>query len=272
VYQHMDIGTAKPTPSLRLRVHHYLIDVTPPDDPMTLGRYLDLARAALDGTWSRGRLSVLAGGSGQYAWAMLEGWQVPSLPADEAYRAELEEVAEKHGAAVLHARLAEIDPVGAGRLDPMNVRRVVRALELVTRTGLPLSACQAREPLDADCLILGLRLDREELHRRIDARVDAMFSAGFVSEVEGLRARGWGETNAVRGGIGYKEVGAYLDGEISLAEAIERTKFATHRLVRNQHAWFKQEDPRISWIDVGEGAALRAAELVETWLAKPEIP
>src|SRR4051812_36607442 len=97
VYQALDIGTAKPSLALRRRVPHHLVDVTPPDDPMTLGRYLELARAALDDIWCRDRLPILAGGSGQYAWALIEGWQVPRVPADEAYRQELEEVARKHG-------------------------------------------------------------------------------------------------------------------------------------------------------------------------------
>lgn len=265
VYRGLDIGTAKPTPDLIARVPHHLIDAIEPSESLSLARYLDLAQDALESIWSRERLPVLAGGSGQYVWALIEGWSVPRVPPDEALRQELESYAAEHGAEALHGRLAAVDPEAASRLDARNVRRVVRALEVVTRTGLPLAACQTREPIDAEVLIIGLRCDRAELHHRIDARVDAMYEAGLVDEVRRLRDAGGGETRPVRNAIGYKEASLHLDSRITLEEAMERTKLATHRFARQQHAWFKQDDARIHWLEAGAGAVGAAEAAVRTW-------
>jgi tRNA dimethylallyltransferase len=221
----------------------------------------------MDGVWSRGRLPVLAGGSGQYVWAIIEGWQVPRVAPDRALRGELEAFAEDNGAEAVHARLAAVDPVGATRLDPHNLRRVMRALEVVTRTGLPLAACQTRTPPDADVFVLGLRLDREAHYQRLDERTEAIFDAGLIDEVKGLRKRGWGETQPVRGGIGYKEASLYLDGVIDLAEAVRRTKNANHRLVRRQGAWFKENDHRIHWVDAETAAVEKSLTEVGAWFS-----
>ncbi len=266
VYRGLDIGTAKPPPERLRQVRHHLIDITGPADTLTLARYLDAAHAALEGIWRRAKLPVLTGGSGQYVWAVLEGWHVPRIGPDEALRGELEAFAAEQGPEALHGRLATLDPEAAQRLDPRNVRRVVRALEVVSRTGLPLAVCRTRSPLDADALILGLRCPREELHRRIDERVDTMFAGGFVAEVERLRAGGLGETMPVRSAIGYREVGAYLDGEMTLEEAVARTKTATHRLARNQGAWFKQADSRIFWLEAGPDVAAQCLTITADWL------
>lgn len=266
VYRGLDIGTAKPPAEMRARVRHHLIDIIDPAEALSLARYLDLARRALDDIWSRGRLPVLAGGSGQYVWALIEGWSVPRVPPDDRLRAELEAFAAEHGPEALHARLAALDPDAAARLDARNVRRVVRALEVVTRTGQPLAACQTRQPVEANVLLLGLRCERAELHRRIDARVDAMFAAGLVDEVLRLRAEGKGETRPVRNAIGYREVSDYLDGRLSLEEAVERTKRATHRLARQQGAWFKEEDARIHWLEAGPAATAAAIVATRAWL------
>jgi tRNA dimethylallyltransferase len=142
----------------------------------------------------------------------------------------------------------------------------MRALEIVTRTGLPLSACQTRRPVDANVFILGLHLPREEHYRRLDDRVDAQFAAGLVEEVRGLRARGLGDARPVRGGIGYREVSLYLDGEIDMQETVRRVRNANHRLVRRQHAWFKEHDPRIGWIDARQNLIENATRAVAEWL------
>ncbi len=266
LYRGLDIGTAKLPPARRLGVVHHLIDIADPDEPLTLARYLDQAHAALAGVWDRGRLAVLAGGSGQYVWALIEGWSVPRVAPDPALRRQLEAVAASEGAQALHARLAVLDPVAAARLDPRNARRLARALEVVTQTGMPLAACQTRSPIDAGVLILGLRLARDALHARLDARVDAMFAAGLVAEVEALRAADYGDAQPLRGAMGYREVSAYLDGEIGLDEAVARTKTAHHRLVRRQANWFKERDTRIRWLDAGESAAEAAVARTRSWL------
>jgi tRNA dimethylallyltransferase len=267
VYRGLDIGTAKVGPELRARAPHHLIDIAGTEDQLTLARFLDAAHAALDDVWSRGKLPVLAGGSGQYVWALLEGWNVPRVPPDLELRAELADLAAREGNAALVARLAAVDPEAAGRLDPENPRRLVRAIEVVVREGRPLAACQTRSPIDADVLILGLRLPRDELYERLDARTDAMYAAGFVDEVRRLRDEGRGDTSPVRGGVGYKEVSQHLDGEFDLEEAVRRHKNANHRLVRRQNAWFKETDPRIAWVDAGPDATARCVAMGREWLA-----
>jgi len=266
VYRGLDIGTAKASAALRARVPHHLLDIADPGDQLTLARFLDAAQAAMEGIWSRGKLPVLAGGSGQYIWALLEGWNVPRVPPNQALRAELEELVARQGNPALVARLAAVDPEAAARLDPENPRRLVRAIEVVEREGRPLAACQTRSPIDAEVLILGLRLPRDELYRRLDERTDAMYEAGFLDEVRRLREEGRGEAVPVRGGVGYKEASLHLDGAFGLEEAVRRHKNANHRLVRRQSAWFKETDPRITWVDAGAGAAERCLALAREWL------
>jgi tRNA dimethylallyltransferase len=267
VYRGLDLGTAKPTAEQRGRVPHWLVDVVDPDGEFGLARYLDLVQAALDDIWSRGRLPLLVGGTGQYVWALLEGWRVPRVGPDWALRRELEERAQREGPQALHAEVAALDPEAARRLDPRNVRRVVRALEVMRRSGRPFSACQMRRPPDFAWLALGLDLPSEELYRRIDARVDAMIGAGFVEEVRGLLARGYRPDLPAMSGIGYRQVCQHLAGELSLDEAVARIKTETHRLARHQRNWFRRDDRRIHWIDASAGDLyVEAARLVESEL------
>ena len=266
VYRGLDIGTAKAGPALRNRVPHHLIDIAEPSPPMTLALFLEAANKVLDDIWSRNRLPVLAGGSGQYVWALLEGWQVPRVEPNPALRTELEALAATGGPEALRERLAALDPQAAAAIDVANTRRVIRAIEVISSTGRTLAACQTRQPIDAETLVIGLRLPREQLYQRLDARTDAMYEAGFLDEVQALRARGYGDTSALRGGVGYKEVSAYLDGEYDLEEAIRRHKNANHRLVRRQNAWFKDTDQRIHWLEAGPDASSQAVELAKEWL------
>jgi tRNA dimethylallyltransferase len=271
VYRGLDIGTAKVSQAVRDRVPHHVVDFVEPSEPMTLALFLEAAHEALDGVWHRGRLPVLAGGSGQYVWAVLEGWQVPRVEPDPALRSELEALAAAGGHEALRARLAALDPEAARTVHAGNTRRVIRAIEVVSSTGRPLAACQTRVPIDAEVLILGLRLPRDEMYARLDARTDAMYAAGFVREVQRLREEGYGETPAVRGGVGYKEVSAYLDGEYRLDEAIDRHKNANHRLVRRQNAWFRESDERIRWLGAGPAAPAEAIAVAQEWLrAQPD--
>ena len=267
VYRRMDVGTAKPTAEQRARAPHWLVDVVDPDEEFGLARYLDLVQAALNDVWSRGRLPFLVGGTGQYVWALLEGWQVPRVGPDWALRRELGERAQREGPEALHAEVAALDPEAARRLDPRNVRRVVRALEVMRRTGRLFSACRTRQPPNFAWLALGLDLPSEELYRRIDARVNAMIEAGFVEEVRGLLARGYPPDLPAMSGIGYRQVRQYVAGELSLDEAVARIKTETHRLARKQRNWFRRDDRRIHWLDASAGEPYdEAARLVESEL------
>ncbi|MEX2160037.1 MAG: tRNA (adenosine(37)-N6)-dimethylallyltransferase MiaA [Dehalococcoidia bacterium] len=264
VYRGMDIGTAKPSAAELSNARHHLVDIVDPDEPFSLGSYLDLAHEALDDCWSRGVLPLLTGGTGQYVWALLEGWQVPRVPPDPELRAALEAQAARDGAESLLRRLDEVDPEYGARVDRNNLRRVIRALEVFERTGRPISSCQSREPLDARSAIVGLTCERMELYRRIDERVDAMMAAGLLDEARGLVERGYGRELPAMSGIGYRQICQHLSGELSLEEAVERIKTETHRLARMQYTWFRLDDSRIHWLDVAAGdpyaEALRIVE------------
>ena len=251
VYRHMDIGTAKPMPEERAATPHHLIDVVDPDEPFSLGTWLNLARAVLEDIWSRGKQPVLVGGTGQYVWALLEGWRVPRVPPDRELRDELGSRPPEE----LLAELRRVDPEAETYIDPRNVRRVIRALEVQAATGKPFSYWRTKEPPEFQSAIVGLTLPREQLYRRIDARVDAMFEAGFVAEVQRLLDMGYGRDLPSMSGIGYKEIAEHLAGGRDLASAIEGTKTGTHRLARHQHAWFKQANERIYWIATGVDGA-----------------
>ena len=263
VYRRMDIGTAKPAPDERGAARHHLLDVVDPDEPFSVGRWLDLAKEALEDIWRRGKQPLLVGGTGQYIWAVLEGWRVPRVPPDGELRAEL----ESRAPSALVEELWQVDPEAEAFVDPRNVRRVVRALEVYHATGKPFSHWRTKAPADFESLAIGLRLPREELYRRIDLRVEAMFEGRLIDEVRSLLEMGYSRKLPSMSGIGYREVCEYLAGEIDLETAIERTKTGTHRLARHQNAWFKAGDERIRWIEAGEGAVDEAVQLAAEFLS-----
>ncbi len=253
VYRGMDIGTAKPTPADRCLVRHHLFDIADPRDDYSLALYQRDARAALEDIWERDTFAWLVGGTGQYVWGLLENWSVPEVPPDEALRAGLTAFAAEHGPEALHARLAAVDPLAAERIDARNVRRVVRALEVHHHTGVPISHWQTKGSPDFEYLLFGIDVPKDGLARRIDARVEAMFAAGFVDEVRALLESGVPRNAGSMTSIGYAEIVRYLDGAISLDEAIESAKRATRRLARRQAQWFRREDRRITWVhDAGD--------------------
>jgi tRNA dimethylallyltransferase len=259
VYRHMDIGTAKPTAEERASLPHRLLDIIDPDESFSLGAWLDLALAALDSIWNDGKVPMVVGGTGQYVWALLEGWRVPRVPPQYELRRELaDQPAEK-----LVADLERIDPESHAIIQPGNVRRVIRALEVYHATGKPFSYWRTKDPPDFEWLAIGVALDRAELYRRIDARVDAMMTAGFLAEVEDLRSRGYGRELPAMSSIGYGEMSRYLDGEITLEEAVSLTKLGTHRLARHQYSWFKPSDERIKWAADVDHAVASAKEFLD---------
>jgi len=265
VYRHMEIGTAKPTTGERSRVRHHLIDVVEPDEPFSLGRWLELAQAALEDVWSRGGgQPLLVGGTGQYVWALLEGWRVPRVPPQPEFRRRM----EGREAADLFAEVRRIDPQAAERIGPTNRRRLIRALEVYEATGRPISYWQAKEPPDFETLVIGLRLPRDELYRRIDGRVERMMTSGLIEDARRLLAMGYSRELPSMSGIGYKEACAHLTGEMTPAEAEARIKTETHRLARHQNTWFKVDDPRIHWLDAAEGALEEAVRLAGEFLGQ----
>ncbi len=275
VYRGMTIGTAKPTREESSAIPHHLVDILDPPESFGLGLFLEYADAALRDIRGRGRLPIVCGGSGQYVWALAEGQRVPAAPPDPEFRAALEAEAERLGAGALHRRLAMVDPVRAKALDARNVRRVIRALEIHHVTGrlpseLGTELRTELRPLAAqsdNALLLGLTMPRNALYRRIDERVDRMMVDGFLREVEELAAPGI--LPGPMDSPGYRELGQYLGGKLSLEEAVERTKTQTHRLARRQYAWFKPSDSRIQWLDAANPALPeRAAEAVFQFLKR----
>jgi tRNA dimethylallyltransferase len=260
IYRGMDIGTAKPTAAEQRAARHWLIDVASPDESFTLAAFLDLASTAIDDIAGRGKRPILAGGTGQYVWALLEGWRVPRVAPDRALRAELEALAATSGVDALARVLRAEDPASADVIDPRNVRRMVRAIEVTRATGRPFSAWQRKEAPAFETTIIGLQMSREALYARIGERVDAMIAAGLVAEAEAL-AKQYGCDAPPMSGIGYRQICEHLAGAYSFVEAVERIKTETHRLARMQHTWFRPADPRINWLDA------RALDLIDRAVA-----
>jgi tRNA dimethylallyltransferase len=252
VYRYMDIGTAKPTKEEQALVPHHLIDVVNPDEHFNLTLYQSKALEMIEAIRQSEKTAFLVGGSGLYVWALLEGWRIPTVPPNPALRQELEARAKSGDGEALYKKLREIDPAAAERIDPRNVRRVIRALE-VSLQGTPFSQLQMKKPF-VDSIIIGLTTVRADLYRRIDARVDNMVKKGLVAEVEGLVARGYGFDLPSMSGLGYKQIGMHLQGKIDLPTAIQQIKFDTHGFARHQYNWFRLKDKRINWFELGEGS------------------
>jgi len=267
-YRGFDIGTAKPSADELAAAPHHLIDFLEPEDPFGLADYLDAVRDTAAKITARQGLPVLAGGAGQYVWGLLEGWNVPRVPPNAELRAELESVAKEEGGEVVFAQLKALDPEAAERIDSRNVRRVIRAIE-VAQAGGNTGPRRAEEP-PYDALIIGLRIGRERLYARIDARIDGMLMAGWVDEVRAMVERGVPMNAPAMTGIGYRELAGYLAGERTYADAVQAARRATRSLARHQANWFSADDTRINWLDAAdpEGATTAATALVESWLSE----
>lgn len=265
-YRGMDIGTAKPSPEERARVPHHLVDIADPDQTVGLAEFQEQAYVAIDAIHARSRLPLLVGGTGQYVRAVVQGWRIPRVPPNGGLRADLEAEAEREGAAALHARLAELDPLAAERIDPRNVRRVIRALEVCTLTGQPISEQQGREPPPYRIKQIGLTMERKALYTRADARVDAMMAAGLEKEVHRLVEAGYGWELPAMSGLGYVQFQPYLEGAATLEEVAAEIKSATHSFIRRQYNWFRSDDPAIRWFEANETTAEEVESAARTWL------
>ncbi len=263
IYRLMDIGTAKPTPEERAAVPHHLLNIVDPDQPLTLAEYQALAYAAIDDIHRRGKIALLVGGTGQYITAVLEGWRVPEVAPNPALRAELETYAAQHGAVALYERLKALDPDVEAYIDPHNVRRVVRALEVCIATGQPFSAQRRKEPPRYQALELGLTMAREALYTRLDARIDQMMADGLLEEVRMLYERGYDWRLPSMSGLGYAQLGMYLRAEISLDEAVTLIKRDTRTFVRRQYTWFRRHGA-LNWLETPSVGSV--VEMVQNWL------
>ena len=261
VYRGMDVGTAKPTAEQQRALPHHLMDLAEPSERFTVARYQRAAHELLD----RVPDPLLVGGSGLYFRAVVDRLRFP--PEDPAVRASLEAEADALGADELYERLSAADPVAAARIDPANVRRTIRALEVSTITGAPFSDFAAAWEVYDPALvrIAGIRLATATLDARVRARVAGMLEAGWIQEVRDLMDRGFGAWLTASQAIGYAELAAHLDGRLALDEAMERTVKRTKELARRQMAWFRR-DPRVRWFDAGEKGAAEVADQVAVYL------
>ncbi|MBQ6459795.1 MAG: tRNA (adenosine(37)-N6)-dimethylallyltransferase MiaA [Exiguobacterium sp.] len=247
VYRGMDIGSAKVTKEEAEGIPHHLIDICDPDDAMSVAVFQQLARAAIDDIYARGKLPIIVGGTGLYIRSILYDYEFVERPVDEALRADLERLAEVEGREALHQRLVQLDPERAATIHPNNVRRVVRALEVAMQGDTQTTDSAPSEHYDYRLFVL--HADREILYDRINQRVDAMMEAGLVEEVERLLAQGYRETQAMRA-IGYKEVIPFIDGNISKEKATDLLKQHTRQFAKRQLTWFRHQFDGI-WVDMG---------------------
>jgi tRNA dimethylallyltransferase len=256
LYRSMDIGTAKLTAAERRGIPHHLLDVWDVTKTASVAEYQDLSTAAITDIESRGKVPILVGGSGLYVRAALGDLDFPGT--DGEIRARLEAELAAGGTAPLYDRLGRKDPVAAAAILPSNGRRIVRALEVIEMSGRPFSATMPAYDAGRPALQIGLQIDRAELDRRIEARVDRMWSSGFEAEVRNLDTRaGLRDGKTAARALGYQQVLRYLDGDRSLEQAREETVRATRRFARRQESWFRR-DPRVSWLAVGADLTARA--------------
>jgi len=249
-YRGMDIGTAKPTPEERQSIPHHLIDVANPDETWSLALFQQKAYDAITSIHERGKNVIVVGGTGQYIRALLQGWSPPTMEVDLVMRAVLEDWANEIGPMEIHKKLAILDPIAAGKIDYRNVRRTIRALEVIFGSGQRFSEQRKVTESPYSFLILGLNRSRSSLYQRIDQRIDQMIRQGFIEEVAGLLEKGYSPALPSMSAIGYREISAYLNHEISLDEAIRLIKQRTRNFVRRQANWFKTNDPQIHWFNL----------------------
>jgi tRNA dimethylallyltransferase len=250
VYRYLDIGTAKPTQAERNAVKHHLIDILYPDEEFSAALFREEAQRAIADIGTRGKRVMVVGGTGLYIKALTSGL-IRGGEADPVIRKKLQAEAQAGGRERLYERLKEVDPPTAERLHPHDTYRIVRALEAYERTGQPISALRGKHRFKEgpyETLKIGLGMEREELYRRIDERVDAMIQQGLKEEVERLLEMGYAPSLKAMQSLGYKQMAAYLQGEYNRPEAIRLIKRDTRRYARRQITWFKA-DPEIRWIE-----------------------
>lgn len=267
VYRGMDIGTAKPGPREMQLAPHHLVDVASPDEEFSAGRFKKLARRAVRDITARKKLPLVVGGTALYVRVLLYDYPLAEVRRDDRLREGLYRRAEEEGREALHAQLAEKDPDSADRIHPNDLKRVVRALEVLRLTGRTMTAWRRETPRESvyDALKLGVHLPREELYRRIDRRVDQMVEEGLIEEVRDLLSH-WGELGpTARQALGYAEVLAYLRGEIDGETCVWQIKKNTRNFAKRQLTWFRK-DEEIRWVAAGQQGKDAACQQVRRWL------
>ncbi len=252
LYRKMDIGTAKPTEAELEAVPHHLINVANPEEGWNLAIYQREAYRAIDDIHQRDKLPFLVGGTGQYIRSIIEGWLIPPQRPDVELRDALNKWALAIGPEGLYERLKMLDPEAASKIDYRNLRRTVRALEVIFKTGERFSDLRNRQECPYNPIILGIERSREELYERVDQRIEQMLEAGLVEEVRSLLEEGYSPDLRTMSAIGYDEIIKYLQEEIEYEEAVMLIKRNTRTFIRRQANWFKPDDPRITWVEASD--------------------
>jgi tRNA dimethylallyltransferase len=268
VYRFMDIGTAKPTPQELQSVPHHLINIVNPDDDFSLAIYQELAYQAIADIHQRSKLPFLVGGTGLYVKAVLEGWVIPRVSPDKKFRYNIAEKLNKSNVDEIYQELVLADPNAAAKIDRRNVRRVIRALEVHAKAGQAYTQIERKIPPQFTPLIIGLTAERSALYRIVDQRVDKMIEQGLVQEVENLLKMGYDFNLPSMSGIGYRQVGQFLKGELTLEAAVQKIKTETHRFIRHQYAWFQLKDENIHWFDIENTRESTIEKTVREFLAE----
>lgn len=254
VYKGLDIGTAKISEEEKDGIPHHLIDIIEPTESFSVADFQQRAIPLISEINKRRKIPILVGGTGLYIHSVIKRYPLKRWEGDETYRKQLEKLAEEKGKDYVHSLLRQVDEEAARSIHPNNVRRVIRALEVYKLTGVPFSERQRQERNREDVYelaFIGLKMERQTLYERINARVDLMMKKGLLSEVKALYDRGIRDRQAVQA-IGYKELYDYFDGECSLAEAVEQIKRNTRRYAKRQYTWFRNKS-NVTWFDVTNG-------------------
>ncbi len=262
IYRYMDIGTAKPTIEERKGIPHYMLDIVYPDEEYNVALFQKQAMKTIEDISKRGRLPILAGGTGLYINSIIYPMDFSDAEKDPEYRNYLKKRLKENGVLWLHNQLKKVDLKSAERLHPNDTRRIIRALEIYHLTGKPMTAFHQNykeiEP-PYDLLLYGLTMERQILYERINLRVDCMIEAGLVDEVRGLLKKGYTKDLVSMQGLGYKEIVAYLKGLVTLNEAIEVLKRNTRRFAKRQLTWFRREK-QIKWLYADKQTTEQLAE------------
>ncbi len=251
IYKYMDIGSAKIRPEEMEGVRHFLVDELLPDEEFHIVRFQQMAKAAMEEIYAKGKIPILVGGTGFYIQAITRDIDFTQAEQEDTYRAELEELAKEKGAEYLHKELRKVDPKAAEEIHPNNVKRVIRALEFFHQNKTPISAHnqeQKEQTSPYNLAYFVLNAPRELLYERIEKRIDEMLEEGLVEEVAALKEKGCHRGMVSMQGLGYKEILAYLEGELSLEEAVRILKRDTRHFAKRQLTWFRREQ-EVTWVE-----------------------
>ena len=251
-YRGMNIGTAKPSAEEMSRVPHHLIDIVHPDETLSLAVFQKKAGDLIHEIHARAKLPFLVGGTGQYIRAVTQGWSPPEVVPNSELRNELEKLKEERGSDWLYAKLKRLDPEAAEKIDPRNIRRTIRALEVIQITGKKFSEQRTQGDSPYRLITIGLKRPREQLYHRVDERIDKMFEVGLLDEVSGLLNAGYSPSLPSMSAIGYRECVSVIKGELTIDQAKVEMKRTTRVFVRRQANWFKESDPQIQWFNPGD--------------------